>query len=191
MKNLTLVIGAILLLDNAYAGYFSATNKISNNRIILGLPFEMRSPDGALGLVYQRAIGDKWIAEGGCGGLDEVGGLHLSVGLISVWNENKRFRPLLRAGLSYQSGEDRNTVPYDSDSSITFRTYPGLYGNIGIGVQYRVFWRWGYEVNAGWAQPLYGGGYEIIDSHNAWGEKWLKTESNGGLMIMVRSFVEF
>ena len=180
--------------------YFSDTVEIKNNRIMLvsSLP---HSPDGELGLIYQRKIADKLIAEGGIGG--SAAGRHLSIGLNYVLNQSERFRPLARVGLSYLNGTGPKTETFTGGfcpfgcpiDSITYETHPGLFGTINGGFQFRISKKWGLEGTVGWVQTILGGGHQVIfrtsgSDVDDW-ESLVKAASTGGVTGNSRMFWEF
>lgn len=180
-----------VLAHGAIAGYFSDTSAPCKNRVLVG--FGLRQE--GLGLTWQRALNDGLGWEAGTGfGLTD--GAHLMLGASRTWRSQARLRPRVGAGLMAASGFSLNNIHMTIDetdtSTFSYRTKPSLSAYLAGGLQWRLFWKLGLELEAGYAQALLGGGHTVTSTGDeAPVRDYLKATTGSGLVLGSRLFVEF
>jgi hypothetical protein len=142
----------------AQCGYFSDESSSPGNRLYLS--GALRGAPSGLGFGYQRKIAEGWSVDGGIGS-DALEGLNGSLGVMRLWGDTQRFRPMMAAGLSL-SGGVRQTPgdPYTGPGEV--ETYPGGFVYAYGGFQFRLFGGVGVQYTLGWRQRVYGDDAKVI-----------------------------
>lgn len=181
----------LVVVGLAEAAYFSETNSIKSNRLLLGGGLRQ----SGIGIAYQRKIHAHIHGEGSIG-FFPVDGFQGSIGLCPIWREDKRFRPFLYTGLSYVGGfgpiEGKVSVNGSEPAETEFETYSGIFGNISAGFQFRLWKGLGLQYNLGWRQTLAGGDYKIFSTTNLdTAKRFLDGLTGSGISLGGRAFMEF